>query len=123
MAKRVPEVISKLKSSRRRVTRKKAVSGPDSDPKIHERDSLLTKYFGSTIAKDFIVIGILGVVAYLVSSEYDAFEQLHEFSVTHEDLEVDEAVVAALVLLVCMFVFSIRRVWEQRAEIAERRKV
>ena len=116
-------MVKKSKTWRRRVTRKKADSGSDSEPQSNKRDGLLTKYFSSTIAKDLVVIGIFGVVAYLVSAEYDAFEQLHEFSVMHEELEVDEAIVAALVLLVCMFVFSIRRVWEQRAEIVERRKV
>lgn len=73
------------------------------------------------IGEILLYIGIF-IVGFSILSSLDAFEWLHEYSRTHEELELDEFLLSVPVLLLCLAVFSFRRSRELRLKNAELEK-
>jgi diguanylate cyclase (GGDEF)-like protein len=70
---------------------------------------------------DAAIIFGAALVAWGLSTELEAFEWLYETSRQHEDLEIDEWVVAAAILSMALLAFGARRIQDQRRELALRR--
>jgi light-regulated signal transduction histidine kinase (bacteriophytochrome) len=73
----------------------------------------------SPAIRDLVVIGILSIGIYVLSSQFDLFEKLATFVTTYENLQMDEAVTVGLFLVVALAVFSYRRWKELGTEYAE----
>ncbi len=71
--------------------------------------------------RDAVVIFSIATVAFLLSSYYEVFEQIHEFAQGHEDWQVDELFMVSFVLSVAMIIFGYRRIQDLSREIAARR--
>lgn len=61
---------------------------------------------------DLIVISIIGLVAYVVSTRLELFERIHAVSRAHEQWQLDELLVLLMVLGGCSAVYSFRR-WRE----------
>lgn len=71
---------------------------------------------------DFVVIAAVLCGVYYLISGLDLFERLHRFSRSHEDWELDELIVAALLSVVGVYIFGIRRLFDQQREIRVRQQ-
>ncbi len=58
--------------------------------------------------------------AFLLSSCFDAFERLHQFTADHDNWQLDEIVVAGFVTALALAAFAVRRWQDARAELAAR---
>lgn len=68
--------------------------------------------------RDLIVIAILAVIVFIVSSEIDIFEHIAAFVNAHEAQQLDEIFVVAIFLLCAFVVFTYRRRRERMEEYA-----
>lgn len=70
--------------------------------------------------RDALIAGAVALVTFALAAKFDAFERFHAFSVAHDNWEVDELFVLSVILCVCGFVYSLRRVHELSVEIKAR---
>ncbi len=75
----------------------------------------------TSIRMDAVLLGLFGAAAYLFSVNVDGFEAVHEFSRAHEDWEIDEVVTALLIFLLGLSAFTVRRLFELKDEITQRK--
>ncbi|WBV44050.1 bifunctional diguanylate cyclase/phosphodiesterase [Pseudoroseomonas cervicalis] len=66
--------------------------------------------------RDALWLAGLGLLTTLLATYTDAYEQLQRFMETHEDWQLDEILVAAMVTGWCGFVYALRRVQDLLAE-------
>ncbi|MDM8568119.1 ATP-binding protein [Thiotrichales bacterium HSG1] len=73
--------------------------------------------------KDFIIILVISVLAFLIAGEIDAFELLVEFAHQYEDWEIDEIFTLSVIVAISLGVFSWRRWRETKQELIYRKWV
>ncbi|MEZ5786581.1 MAG: EAL domain-containing protein [Xanthobacteraceae bacterium] len=59
-------------------------------------------------------------MTFALAAKYDAFEAIHAFAAAHDNWEVDELFILSVILCICGFVYSVRRVRELSVEIKAR---
>lgn len=59
----------------------------------------------------FICLGI-----YLFSGKYDIFEKIHDFSMQHEEWEIDELLTVSISFVIFVSIFALRR-WKEAMSI------
>jgi signal transduction histidine kinase len=69
----------------------------------------LTTRFRTAAGRDLLWLGAVSCAAYLVAHRLDAFEALVQWTRAYEDLQLDELFSAALVLIVGLVIFAVRR--------------
>ena len=72
------------------------------------------------ILREVVVLASVALLAFVVASRLDLFEASVEWLRSHEDVNVDEVVIAALATVVAMAVYSWRRYREARSEMRRR---
>jgi ethanolamine transporter EutH len=66
---------------------------------------------------ELILIGVLAIFVYIISSRLDILENIIEFSHKHENWELDELLIVAFFLVLALVIFIARRKREfQKAE-------
>ena len=68
---------------------------------------------------DAVLVLAITVVTFIVAGEYDILEKIVEVSHKYEHFELDEIITASVVLLICLLVFSARRLLELAKALAE----
>lgn len=63
---------------------------------------------------DAVVVFLVGLFVYLISSWIDLFEKMVDFTRRYEKWELDEIISLSLILALCLLVFSARR-WRDLA--------
>lgn len=91
----------------------------DTKPKWAERSARVLADHKRSIV-DAVVVGCCAVAAVAVGASYDVFEQLYEFVERYEEYELDELIIAAIVLAVASSAYSVRRVFDLRNQIRMR---
>jgi two-component system sensor histidine kinase/response regulator len=71
--------------------------------------------------RELIIIGVICILSWVVSQKLDLLERF--YVVTRKIEWLDEAVIAASVLAVCLAIFSLRRWREMKIEIARRMQI
>lgn len=66
-----------------------------------------------TVSLELIIIFILGIAVYLISSHYDLLELLIAFLHNYEEYELDEFLILSLFFVFALAFFSVRRWREQ----------
>ncbi len=61
---------------------------------------------------DAVLVLVITVLTFIVAGEYDILEKIVEMSHKYEHFELDEIITASVVLLICLLVFSARRLLE-----------
>lgn len=69
---------------------------------------------------DAVVLGACAIAAFTLGASYDIFEQLYAIVERYEDYELDELIVAVIILAVALSVYSVRRVLDLRNQIRMR---
>jgi diguanylate cyclase (GGDEF)-like protein len=69
---------------------------------------------------DGLLIAAISAPAYAALLWINAFDELYEFTRSHEDWQLDELIVLALVVGIASGLFGLRRVLDLRAEVARR---
>lgn len=77
---------------------------------------------GQRGVQDFIVILLIAVAAYLISSSIDGFELLVEYVHSHEEWELDEYITVGFILIFASVIFSFRRWREKYHELQKRQQ-
>lgn len=85
-------------------------------------EGLLFRLLSSASWRDLVVILILSVISFYLSVKYNAFENMHEFSRQHEELELDEFFTLLMIVSVALAVYSVRRVMDLEREVSERKQ-
>lgn len=68
---------------------------------------------------DAVLVLVITVLTFIVAGEYDILEKIVEMSHKYEHFELDEIITASVVLLICLLVFSARRLLELAKALAE----
>lgn len=84
--------------------------------------SAVLSALSSSAVRDLIVIITFAVICFILAVEFNAFENMYEFSRAHEELELDELFSLLMILSVAFGVFSIRRSLELRIEVKVRKQ-
>ncbi|MEO1089312.1 MAG: EAL domain-containing protein [Pseudomonadota bacterium] len=66
---------------------------------------------------DAALLGLVGLVAWLIGAEFDMVERMIEFAEAHEDWELDEAIWAGLVVGAGLLVYAVRRAGDLRRAV------
>lgn len=66
----------------------------------------------SLIYREILIIVFLCISSFLLFSKYDVLENIVSLSQEYEEYEIDELVSTSMVLVFCLFVFSVRRIFE-----------
>jgi diguanylate cyclase (GGDEF)-like protein len=84
----------------------------------------LTSWFArqSRVAKDLIVIGLVGLPIYLAAVWYEVLDRFFEITRDHQNHALDWLVLLVICAGIAAKIFSIRRVIDLRREVAARRK-
>ena len=61
--------------------------------------------------KDIVMLAVVFLCGFSLAAYFDAYEQLHVFVASHENLELDEFIVASVILSMVFAIFSYRR-WQ-----------
>ena len=72
--------------------------------------------------RDLIAIAVVSIPVYLLLLWLDAADYVHHWSDVHEEYEVDELIALFFFIGMAAIVFSLRRLFDLRREIAERQK-
>ena len=83
--------------------------------------SLREKTLWANSARELGIIGVICVLSWIASEEFNLFEKFYYF--TRKTDWLDEVVIVGTVLALCLTVFSLRRWRELRIEIAERLQI
>ena len=67
--------------------------------------------------RDILMLGVVFLFSFSLAAYFDAFEQLHVFVVSHENLELDEFITATVILSFVFAIFSYRR-WQDVRKIS-----
>ena len=71
---------------------------------------------------DAAIIAVSMVVVYWLIADLDLFEALYGYSRAHEEAQLDEVVIVVLLATLGLILFGVRRIVDQRREIAARQK-
>ncbi len=71
---------------------------------------------------EVLIIIILSVVVFVISSQIDLFERIHEFILNHESWELDEVIPVLISLSIFLLVFSVRRLQENKKALRKLEK-
>lgn len=80
----------------------------------------MVESYNKPVWRDLIVIIACSTIVFIVSSYYDVFEAVIEYTRKHENWEIDELITVAIILLFGFIVFSWRRWMELRREVDKR---
>lgn len=69
-------------------------------------------YIQSNLRLDIILVILFNILTYLWFTKVDALEWLYFYSLTHEDIELDEFIVLFFTLSISIGIFAIRR-WQE----------
>ncbi|MBO6756208.1 MAG: EAL domain-containing protein [Roseibium sp.] len=83
-------------------------------------NQIVTSGHWNRILIEGILFAIVVVVFAAILSEFDAFEKLHDYTRDHEQYELDEIIIALLVLPVFLMAFTIRRLFDLNTEVRRR---
>jgi diguanylate cyclase (GGDEF)-like protein len=78
--------------------------------------------FGSPVRRDLWGIALACLLVFTLAGEYDAFEEIHEFSRAHEDWDLDEAFSVLAFLPFALLYFVLRRYKELQVELQLRKQ-
>lgn len=76
------------------------------------------KKYSKKIVTDLVILGIIFIGAFILSSCFDVFEQLVEISAEHEEYELDEIISASFIFMFCLIWFSVRR-WREASTLSK----
>src|SRR4051794_1908511 len=82
----------------------------------------LSRSFRDPIFREVVVLFLLGVLVFVLASGFEAFEAFAHWSEQHNEWQVDELFMLAVVMAVFLGIFSWRRWKEATREIAKRRQ-
>lgn len=80
------------------------------------------KFKANPALTDFLVLAVVGIVAFFYFSSIEAFEKLAEYVAMHEDWQLDEIIISIAVVGLCGFLYGLRRLIEARKALAEEKK-
>lgn len=70
--------------------------------------------------RDALIIGVLGLVTFILAAKFDVFERINAFAAAYEAWEIDELFLLSIILCLCGLIYTIRRLRELTAEIRAR---
>lgn len=66
----------------------------------------------SQAASDLVIVGLIGVIAFTASYQFDLFERIFILSREHETWQLDEWFTVAIILMFCFGLYAFRR-WQE----------
>ncbi len=83
-----------------------------------EKNKISNKWIARRQILDILLIGVFAVFVYMYASAHDVLEQLVNFSMQHEDWELDEFIAVSVFLVFALAVFAFRR-WHEITSIRD----
>ncbi len=71
---------------------------------------------------EVLIIIILSILIFIISSQIDLFEMIHEFIESHESWELDEILPVLISLSIFLLIFSVRRLLENKKALKKLEK-
>lgn len=76
--------------------------------------------FWSSVKQDGIILLFVGLIIFIISLWFNAFENIYEFTQVYEDYQIDELFSAGIIIAFGLLIFSWRRWKEYEIELARR---
>ena len=89
---------------------------------MSQPESLKSQMFGTQARRDLCLILLWCMCVYFLAERMNLFERPHDFTRSHEDIELDELFTVLISLPIAGMVYILRRNNEMRSEIEQRRR-